>query len=240
MGPIVDVHCHVLPGVDDGPSEEEESLAMLRLAYGQGVRKMILTPHYRRAYFETSRDAVRTAFAHLKTKAAREKIGMELLLGCEFHRDSEILDRLKEDNAYVMADTSYVLLEFSQDDSYSTIRSYTMGLLNSGYRPVIAHAERYPAIRRMEYIRDLTETGAYIQINAGSILGKEGFSAKRFCRKLLKEQRVHLVGSDAHGVKRRASCLGECAAYLEKKLGSREAQRILTENPEKLITNEYL
>lgn len=240
MESVIDVHCHILPGVDDGPAKMEESLQILRMACEQGVRKMILTPHYRRGYFETSRDDVRTVFSRFKMKAEQEKIYVELFLGCEFHRESEILARLKADSAYRMAETPYVLLEFSQDDNYSSIRNYTMGLLNNGYRPVIAHAERYPAIRKMEHIHYLINSGAYIQINAGSILGKEGWSTRRFCRQLLKDRCVHLIGSDAHDLRRRGMCLGECAAYLEKKLGYQEAQRILQENPEKLVTNAYI
>lgn len=240
MEDIVDMHCHILPEVDDGAEGIEESLAMLRREREEGVRKVILTPHYRRGMFETPREKIKTVFSRLQREVQRKKVGVDLFLGCEFYRENEILDILKRDQSCRMAGTSYVLLEFSTVDSYSVIRNYTMGLLNHGYRPVIAHAERYEALRKMDAVQSLAAAGAYIQVNAGSILGKNGWSSRRFCKKLLKDGHVHLVGSDAHNMRLRAPCMGACARYLEKKLGNREAYRILSENPEKLIRNEYI
>lgn len=240
MENLLDMHCHILPGVDDGPEEIEESLKMLRAETEQGVHKIILTPHYRMGMFETSRERIKESFSRLQRAAEKSRIDVQLFLGCEFHRRSEILDILQTDSSYRMADTTYVLIEFCGSDSYSSIRNYALGLVNYGFRPIIAHAERYPALRNQDYIRKLIDSGVYIQVNAGSIMGQEGWSSRHFCRKLLKDGCVHFIGSDAHGIKRRPPCLGKCVAYLEKQFGHKEAVRILRENPEKLLKNEYL
>lgn len=239
MEVFVEMHCHILPGVDDGADDMDEAVELLRLEYEQGVRQIILTPHYREGYFETSRDQIRQVYQELCKAAVKAGLQMELYLGCELHRSSDILERLERDTAYCMADTRYVLLEFSEIDTFQMIRSYTSGLINYGYRPIVAHAERCKALSE-EKIKELIELGAYIQINAESILGKSGWRTKNFCRRLLKDGNVHFVGSDSHHVKYRSPCLGLCAAYMKKKLGEEETRRLLRENPEKLLRNDYI
>jgi protein-tyrosine phosphatase len=236
---ITDMHCHILPDVDDGPRQIEESLALLRAEYAQGVRTLILTPHYRGNYFETPRDRVREAFEQLR-HALPEDLPVELHLGCEFHRQNDMFHLLQSDEAYRMAGSRYVLLEFSSADPFATIRGYTTELLRFGYHPIIAHAERYPALDDLRHIRYLIDSGAQIQVNAGSILGREGFRSRHYCKRLLREQCVHFVGSDAHDSRHRVPLLGKCAAYLERKIGRTETERILCENPRRIIQNQYI
>lgn len=237
---FADVHCHILPSVDDGSASMREAVAMLRLEYAQGVRTVLLTPHYRRGYFETPRQRVRDRFDELCRIVSREMPDMQLFLGCEFFRQNEMKKLLAEDDAYCIADTKYVLLEFLPEDLTDTIWRYTGELLIAGYRPVIAHAERYRALRDIKFVQQLVDAGAYIQLNAGSILGESGWMTKRFCRKLLQEGYVHLVGSDAHHLDRRPPCIGSCADYLKKKLGTQETFRLLAKNPQTMLAGEYI
>lgn len=237
---MTDMHCHILPGVDDGPGQIQESLELLQEECRQGVRRVIVTPHFRRGYFETPREEVRAAFHLVKTEAKRQRIPVELLLGCEFHKQNDMLQKIEGDEAYRMAGSSYVLLEFSGTDTYEAIQRYSMELLRHGYRPIIAHVERYPALAEIRHIRFLVDSGVRIQVNAGSILGKDGLRVKGYCKKLLKENYVHFVGSDAHDMRRRAPLLGRCGDYLEKRIGLSETRRILSENPGKIIANEYI
>lgn len=231
-----DMHCHILPHIDDGASTMQEALDMLRLEYKQGVRSVLLTPHYRRGYFETARETVQEQFERLRRCAVEKKIDVELYLGCEFYRMDQMQERLALDDRYRINGTRYILLEFSPEDLADTIWRYTVDLLIGGYRPVIAHAERYQAIKDIRLVRKLTDAGAYIQINAGSIIGRNGWSAKRLCRKLLKEELVHLVGSDAHGIGERSPCIGPCAAYMMKKVGPEMTRSLLTDNPHAVLT----
>ena len=239
MEVLVEIHCHILPGVDDGAKSMEEALELLRMEAEQGVRQIILTPHYREGYFETPREQIREVYQKLCRMASRSRIPVECYLGCEFHKNADILQLLEKDSAYLMADTRYVLLEFSETDLFRTIRNYTVGLLNNGYRPILAHVERYRELDA-EKIRELTDLGAYIQINAESILGKSGWRSKRFCHRLLKEDLVHFIGSDAHSIRKRPPCLGACAGYMNKKYGTEKTMRILSENPRKMLKNEYI
>lgn len=239
MEVLVEMHCHILPGVDDGADTMEEALELLQMEADQGVRQVILTPHYREGYFETSREQIREVYQKFCRMASRRRIPVTCYLGCELHKNADILQLLEKESAFRMADTRYVLLEFSESDAFRIIRNFTVGLLNNGYRPILAHVERYRELNE-ERVQELTELGAYIQVNAESILGKSGWKSKRFCHRLLKEDNVHFIGSDAHNVRKRPPCLGACAEYMKKKFGEEQTLRILSENPQKLLKNEYI
>ena len=240
MTGITDIHCHILPGVDDGASDMESALQMLRMEYQQGVRRLVLTPHFRREYFETSREVVKERFQELCALVKAQKIDLELYLGCEFHRRSDMFKLIQDERAYRMAESDYILMEFSPADTPEVMKRYVTEALIRGLRPVIAHVERYPALRDIRLVRFLADSGAYMQVNAGAILGKEGWSSSRFCKKLLKAELVHLIGSDAHDVRWRKPCMAQCASYLERKYGADRAKQLLVDNPGRMIMNEYI
>lgn len=240
MSGIIDVHSHLLPGVDDGAESFNASFKLLRAEYEQGVRSVILTPHYRKDYFEADRAIVKERFCELGDRMASVGIQMQIYLGCEFHRENEMMSFICSDAAYTMAGTRYVLVEFSGSDDESCFTRYVREMVICGYRPIIAHVERYPDMRNLQRIEHLIRRGAYIQVNAGSILGREGMRQKGFSRKLLKEGFVHLIGSDAHDLRRRTPCMGECEKYLIKKIGKGNTQRLMLENPGRLLADEKI
>lgn len=240
MNGMIDVHCHILPGVDDGAESMNEAFKLLRMEYDQGVRAVILTPHYRLGYFETERDEVKEKFRELESRLRSVGVYIQILLGCEFHRTQNMAELIRTNKAYTMAGSDYVLVEFSRSDTFEIIKKTVSELLLHGFRPIIAHVERYSALRSMRKIRYMINSGAYIQVNAGSILGKEGICRKRFTRKLLREGYIHLIGSDAHDLRRRSPCMGECETFLKHKIGNSETRRLLVENPLKILKNEYI
>lgn len=240
MTGMTDMHCHFLPAVDDGAGNIEETMGLLRMEYEQGVRQIILTPHYRAGLFETSRARIQEVYQEVLRQVHSAGLDVKLFLGCEFHRRAGMANYVRQETAYRMAGTQYVLVEFSGQDTMDTIKQHTMELLMAGFRPIIAHVERYPAVRKIEQIQYLADSGVMIQVNAGSIIGLEGWNSKRFCAKLLKEDLVHFVGSDAHNLRSRKPCMDRCSAYLEKKLGTVQARKILVDHPAALVMNEYI
>ena len=159
MKELFDVHCHMVPGVDDGAADLEESLEMLKMQHEDGVRKIIITPHYRRRMFETP--------------AKKEYPDMSLYLGCELHSNMDLQDILEKRKYVTMAGSSYVLLEFSEGDSAQHIRERVYNVLSCGYEPIIAHVERYQAtVKSVGFSSDLVDMGARLQVNVESILGK--------------------------------------------------------------------
>ena len=213
---MIDIHTHLLFGVDDGPKTIEESIEMLKFAKAQGVDAMILTPHYRHGMFAYPNEAIEANFAKLENIA--DEMGIDLYLGTEHHVNSMILDYIESGRVHTLADTQYVLTEYKTDTEFEYIAKATRDLLRNGYIPIVAHIERYQCmhedLNRVDWLRDV---GAMIQVNANAILGMEGFKVKGFTKKLLKNGYIDFIGSDSHDLNKRANNLGKCREYLLKK-----------------------
>ena len=236
MEKIADIHCHILPGVDDGARSMEMAMEMLKKEYDQGVRLIILTPHFRNQMFEPDEKTVLTQFELVCRENEKKFPDMELYLGCELHASMDMVDMIRKRKQFCMAGTAYVLTEFSGGDSKSYIKERLYQLLSSGYKPIVAHAERYESVLGdMDFVDELVEMGVFIQVNADSILGKDGRKVKKFCRSLMKQDLLHFVDSDGHDLEERPVRMKECAAYIEKKMGEAYKDEIMFRNPLKII-----
>lgn len=231
---MIDIHCHALYGVDDGAKDLEESLAMLRDAKEQGMKALILTPHLRHGMFPYPKERILRHFKTLEPKA--NALGLTLYLGCEHHISSQALDELQKGVCFSLAEGDWVLAEYSFETPYSEIKASLRELVSCGYIPVIAHAERYHCFQKTpESLRELSDAGAMIQLNADSILGIAGRMEAKTARKLLKVQLAHFVASDAHGAFQRKNRLGECRRFVEAKYKEAYARELFVENPRKII-----
>lgn len=231
---MIDIHCHLLFGVDDGPKKIEDSIAMLEEANRQGITNIILTPHYRRGMFKFDGDLVRQHKAMLDKYAA--ELGITLHLGTEIHVNGDILEYLEEGKVFTLAGSDYVLTEYAYDTEYSYIFKMTKELLRYGYIPVIAHVERYGCIvKNPAHLDELREIGGMVQMNAAAIIGQEGWGTKQFCKKVLKQGWVDFVASDSHDMNKRICMMDKCYAYLEKKYGEKLAHRLTIKNARKVI-----
>ena len=232
---LIDIHCHILPKVNDGPDSVEESLKILKDMRRQGIKHVIVTPHYRPEMFEPSMKRVIYSYRHLRDIAY--DMGVSMSLGCEYYRNEQIIEHMDNRKRPVMAGSRYVLIEFSMNDLFPTIRNYVYELITHGYQPIIAHVERYFCCQKMEKIQELKDMGALIQVNAGSVLGEEGWKLKKFCLDLMKKDLVDFVASDTHNTSDRKLNLKKCASYVTKKMGKQYAERIFFNNPLNILKN---
>ena len=236
MQGLFDMHCHIVPGVDDGSKSLEESMAMLDLEYRGGVRNIILTPHFRYDMFEPSEELVQKQFLRLKEAASAAYPDLNLWLGCELHTSMDMVDCLRSGKRRTMAGSRYVLVEFSGGDEKLYVKERVQKLKLSGYYPIIAHVERYRAVREdLDLIAELRGMGAFMQVNADTISGKDGFLIKRFAKKLLREELLDFVGSDGHGSKSRTPDIAKAYAQVVKVKGESYANRIFVTNPSKIV-----
>ncbi len=231
MYSIIDVHCHLLYGVDDGAKTIEESAAMLKEAERQGISGIILTPHYRHGMFDYPNEKIKEHYEMLEPYA--RELGISLFLGTEYHVNSRMVDALETGRCRTLAGSAYVLAEFAYEAEYSYIYQMAQELIFHGYIPVIAHIERCRNLEADD-AGELRALGAWIQVNADAVLGMEGMSVKHFCKKLLKAGNVDIVASDSHGINRRVCHMDRCRALLEKKYGKGYAQKLLHDNPYKI------
>lgn len=232
---LIDIHCHVLPFVDDGPETLEEAIEILEESKRQGIRHMIVTPHYRREMFEPLKHQLIESFRMLQKEASAR--GMQIFLGCEYYRDSEIYEKIENAERPTMAGTPYVLVEFSVQDSFTYIRNFLYEMKIRGFQPIIAHVERYESCWSIEKIRELSDCGIKIQINAATVLGRHGWKDKRTCLDLMKEDLIDFIASDVHNMTNRSQNLEKCAEYVEKKMDAEYRKKIFYDNPANILRN---
>ena len=185
MRDLYDIHCHILPGVDDGAKNMDIALALIEKEIEAGVETIILTPHFRKEMFEPDMEDIWNAYDELLYETRYKNI--RLYLGCEFHANMEMVETLDNDLRPTLADSRYVLTEFAHNSTRAFMKERADALLMSGYRPIIAHIERYRATRKdFDLIEDLIEMGCEVQVNADAIIGRDGLGAQRFCKKLCR------------------------------------------------------
>lgn len=239
---LFDMHCHILPGVDDGSKNMEMSLDMLQIAYEEGTRKILLTPHYMigRNHYKDS-TVLDQRFEELKEKAAERFPELTLYLGTEILYEEGVVNLLKSGEIRTMNGTRYVLVEFNVRTPFRQIREAIRLLSEARFRPIIAHVERYQSVtKRMERIEEMLDMKALLQMNISSIDGGFLNENKRWCRKLLKEGCITFLGTDAHNVDSRAPYTQDFIPWLRKHCGEEEAEYMLTGAAERMVRGEYI
>lgn len=240
QGGFVDIHTHILPGVDDGALNMDEALELVRMARMNGTAHLVLTPHYRGRWRSNTPQLLRRQFDQLVALAKEAVPDMTLYLGNEAAIEREVGDKVAEGRILPLHNSRYVLLEFSYDTSRIQMVDGVMGVISSGYTPVIAHAERYRIIQKDKKLAgDLLEVGALIQLNADSIMGKCGLGIKWTCGRLLRKGMVQFVASDAHDPKERPPLLKDCYDHVCKRYGRDYADAIFRENALALLSGKW-
>lgn len=235
---FVDIHTHILPAVDDGAQSVEQALKLLHMAFEDGTRAVVLTPHFRGAYRCNTAERLEQAFSTFQQLAAKEIPEMELYLGCEVHYQSDISQLLSAGQVLSMNHSDYALLEFRYTATGAQIVSAVSEVGCHGFVPIVAHAERYDAMRKdVSLVDRLLDQGARIQLNADSVLGKQGFGVKRYCHHLLKTGRAHFIASDTHNTDHRPPLLAECYRKVSQKYGHAYAAQLFYENARAMVAN---
>ena len=196
---MIDIHTHVIPGVDDGSPNLETSIAMIKHEIEIGVKEIYCTPHHIYKRYEKSVEEIKEGFRLLKEAVEKENLPIKLHLGqeiCYTHREN-ILEKLKEGKLLTLNDTNRILMEFSFYREPENLPEIIYNFGVNGYEVIIAHVERYEWMN-LDKVVALRNEGAKIQINSNSYLGLEGFKQKWFVKKLLKLGLVDYVASDTH------------------------------------------
>ena len=232
MKEFIDLHCHLLPYVDDGAEDLQEALRLLEELIRQGADRICFTPHLREHMFDTPDNVIQRYFAEVKKKAADKGLNAELFVSREYHCDRRFFKLLEKKQLMPMGNGNVVLCEFSHGSEAAFILKTINTVLRSGYTPLVAHVERYKVIHEDEdLLIRMRNAGALIQMNADAAAGNDGFSQKRFCKKILKKKLVDVIASDAHGAKYRPPCLAACADRISKIAGPAYTKKIMNTIP---------
>lgn len=236
---FIDIHTHILPGVDDGAKNMEQALELLTAAWEDGTGAVILTPHYRGRYRRNTPQQLQQVFEELREQAAQRLPEMQLYLGNEAGIELELAEKLVQGRVLTLNGGRYVLLEFHSSTLEKHIVSGVLDVLNCGFVPVIAHAERYDAFcRNKKLAAEVLGFGAMIQVNADSLAGGAGWTSKRCAKRLLRQGQAHFVASDAHDTARRHPMLAQCYRKISKRYGEEYAARLFWKNAQQLLSEE--
>ena len=237
-----DVHTHILPEVDDGASSMEMTKEMLQEAYRQGIRSIIATPHYIKGEKKVPIEQLRQCVYEVQKEAHRISPEFRLYLGNELYYSDSVLEDVKNGLASTLADSDYILIEFSVTSEYRELYQALRKAIEIGYRPILAHMERYHCLyKKYDKIEELLSLGVYLQMNASSVIGGLFDSRANYCRKLIQENYIHLLGSDCHNMEYRPPKMSEAVEVLrKKKIAESTLEKILFHNPQRILENKYI
>lgn len=226
---MVDLHCHILSGLDDGAKSSEESLAMAEMAAADGITHIVATPHANSEY--------RFDFAAVRTAAAllQERIGEKLKIatGCDFHFSPENIAKLKNGGAYFCINQKdYLLVEFNDFAIPPALDHTIYEIQLAGIRPIITHPERNPILRSQpQRLEQWIRNGCYAQVTGGSLTGVFGSNALQTSLGWIARGLVHFVASDAHNMTSRPQQLRPAYEVVQSEFGRAKAQALFVENP---------
>jgi protein-tyrosine phosphatase len=234
---MIDLHTHILPGIDDGLESEDEAVEFARMAAGDGIETIVATPHCKDGSWENNREGILEKVARLRSRLEQEQIAVELLPGGEVHIAPELVERVKDGRAPTLADNGKtLLLELSLSQYPVELENLIFELKLAGLQVLMAHPERIKFFQedptRYEAI---VRIGAYGQITTGSILGTFGTRAKEYSEELLSKGLVHVIASDAHNTQRRPPLLSGCVDAVTPWVGREYAEAMTREFPRALL-----
>lgn len=231
-----DIHSHILYGVDDGAVSIDEVSRMLSIAYSEGIRCMVATPHFIADGTNVSEQIINEIYENVLKEAKKISPDFQIFLGHELYHSQDVIKYLQRGEAFTINKTDYILVEFWPRISYRDMWNSLQEYLYHGYYPILAHAERYiELLKKPERVHDIVRSGIYIQLNFSSLLGRH--SESDFCHKLLKKDWVHFLGSDTHGATIRPPYAREAADLIRKKYGIHTYEKLLWENPMAMLKN---
>jgi protein-tyrosine phosphatase len=239
---MIDLHNHMLPGLDDGALNWEQSLAMGRMAVEDGIQEIVCTPHWVNGYFENRRETIVRRVETLQEKLNAAKIPLKVYPGAELHLDFDISDKIKSGELITLNDMGrFALIELPVDIVPRNMKHFFWNLQTSDITPIISHPERNNALRRHpSRLFRWVQRGALTQLTAASLLGRFGTEVRKFAVSLLEHRMVHVIGTDAHGTEDRIPQLSEGYREAEKIVGRETAHQMVFENPQRILRGESI
>jgi protein-tyrosine phosphatase len=235
---MIDLHCHILPGVDDGAPDLATAINMATALATDGVRTVACTPHILPGLYHNSGPEIRQATASLQRVVSEQGIPLHLVTGADNHIVPEFLAELQSGNLLSLADSRYVLVEPPHHVAPPRLEELFFSLIAAQYVPILTHPERLTWISsNYSALTRLNTAGTWFQITAGSLAGDFGRNARYWAERLLDEGRVHVLATDAHDLKRRPPNLSRGRELAAKRVGDVEAQNLVDARPRGVLHN---
>ncbi len=234
---MIDIHCHILPGLDDGSSDINESLGMAKMALSDNITHIVATPHTLNGFFENDPKKIERHLEYLNSQLIRHSINVNLYGGAEVHLCSDMAQKIENGVISTINNSKYCLLEFPNYSLPPGYQDEIFGLTITGITPVIVHPERLPIFHYdLSVLYKLISMGCVVQITAQSITGGFGKAAMKLSHQMLKRRLAHIIATDAHSLMHRPPILSTAVNMAAKILkDNEEAESMVVSRPRAIL-----
>ena len=240
---MIDLHCHLLHGVDDGPDVLEESLQLCRMAVADGITRAIVTPHIHPGRWDNTRESIELGCDKLRHVANRNRIPLELGFAAEVRVDDHVMQMIASDDLPFYGEVDgykIMLLEFPHGHLVPGSEELVQWLLRQGIRPMIAHPERNKQImKNMSQLQPFIDAGCWLQVTAGSVTGHFGEKPMSIAHQLLQIDAVTVLASDGHNARARPPALSQAYEHIAAEYGVERARRLLLDVPAAIVAGQF-
>jgi protein-tyrosine phosphatase len=239
---MIDIHCHILPGIDDGPATLDEAVAMCRIASGDGIETIVATPHFKPGKFECSGEDVGRAVSLLNGELMRQGVKVSILPGADVSVTPELPVHLDQIRALTINGTGrYFLAELPHETIPAHWDQFLLSLQGRGFVPILTHPERNRwFLNHPDALYPFVLAGGLVQLTAMSITGGIGDDIREYCRFLLRRNLVHVIATDAHSPDQRPPILSEAVRAATAIIGQAAADRLVRVNPQEILTGRHV
>jgi protein-tyrosine phosphatase len=235
---LIDLHCHMLPGIDDGAADLAVSLEMARIAVADGISTVVCTPHILPTVYDNTGPAIRAAVGGLQAALAQAQIPLRVLPGADVHIAPDLVEGLRSGRVLAIAGSRYLLFEPPHHVMPPRLQDCVFGLMTAGYFPILTHPERLTWIdQHYDVIEQLARAGMLMQITGGSLTGRFGRRARYWSQRMLDDGLVDILATDAHDTQGRPPRLSEACELVAERCGDEEARKMVLARPRAILDN---
>lgn len=239
MTGFVDLHAHILPGLDDGARDISVAMEMARLAVAEGISYQACTPHIMPGVYDNLGPGIRRSVVELQAMLEQAGIALRLFTGADVHVAPDLGDKIRTGAALTLNDSRYLLVEPPHHIIPPRLDDMFFNLLSAGYIPILTHPERMGWIEaKYPVIKSLAAGGVWMQVTAGALTGGFGSRVRYWAERMLDEGLVHIVATDAHDARRRPPRMRAVFDVLAKRIGEEEALNLLRERPLSILRDD--
>ncbi len=235
---MIDLHSHILPGVDDGAQNYEQALAIARMAVADGIEVMACTPHFMPGLYDNQAGDIRARVRQLNEQLHSDGIDLMLVAGGDAHIRPDFVSGLNRGDILTLHDSRYVLFEPPHVSVPPRFEELLFKVQVAGYVPILTHPERFRWIEQnYKVFRSLAKSGVWMQLTAGSLTGRFGKRSRYWAQRMLAEGLVSIIATDAHNATSRPPLLAEARVVAEAEVGLDEARHLVVSRPLCVLDN---
>lgn len=235
---MIDLHCHMLPGIDDGATDLEVALEMARVAVADGITVTACTPHIMPGVYANTGPGIRQAIAAFSAALGEAAIPLRLVPGADVHLATDLAQGLKDGRVLTLNDSRYFLFEPPHHVMPPRLEHAVFDVMAAGYQPIITHPERLTWIENhYDVMQKMAHAGAWMQITCGSITGRFGRRPQYWAERMVDEGLVHILATDAHNLRNRSPSMAKSRDMVAERLGEDEATNMVLVRPQGILDN---